>query len=190
MRTCQNCGDEIEAPWNRCYPCHAAFRAAGGHDPEHLPHHSAMDRMLGRSVSVYALTTATGNYVGHTANLKARIAAHRNDEVPSTQGLHPRLAWVSRPFRTREDAARFEAALKSWNDNCNPRFTEVTGIEPDPFFFYPEWLRGEQDDIVPRGGKMFIGITAFICAFIFWPDLVNFLGIFMNRILQVVAGIV
>ena len=79
------------------------------------------------------LATQYGHYVGHTANVGARISAHRAGEVESTVGGEPELLWRSRPFRSRRDAARFEAAMKSLRDQETARFREITGLVPIPF---------------------------------------------------------
>lgn len=104
------------------------------HVPEHLPGQRARDAKLGRrAFYVYLLETNYGHYVGHTANVKARIRAHSKDTVYSTAGGAPRLLWVSDPLRTRGAAARFEAALKTWRDQRSKRFWETTGHDPMPF---------------------------------------------------------
>ena len=87
----------------------------------------------GRRFFVYVLETSNGHYVGHTARLKARMREHRNGEVESTVGSDPNLVWRSGPFGERHDAARFEAALKSMRDSGAGRFTEITGLQPEPF---------------------------------------------------------
>ena len=82
---------------------------------------------------MYVLGTRYGHYVGHTANVGSRLGAHQAGEVESTAGGEPELLWRSRPFRTRRDAARFEAALKSLRDQQAERFQEITGLAPIPF---------------------------------------------------------
>ncbi|MYC32590.1 MAG: hypothetical protein F4X64_05375 [Chloroflexi bacterium] len=92
------------------------------------------DAELGRTAFyVYVLDTDYGLYVGHTANVGARVGAHVADAVESTAGGQAELLWTSYPFRTRRESARFEAALKSLRDQRSERFTEITGLEPIPF---------------------------------------------------------
>ena len=87
----------------------------------------------GRRYWVYVLETDHGHYVGHTARLRSRIREHEAGETESTAGANPKLAWVSRPFYRRDDAASFEAALKSLRQKQSPRFKEITGLDPAPF---------------------------------------------------------
>ncbi len=86
-----------------------------------------------RRFYVYVLDTDYGHYVGHTSHVGRRLRQHRDGETPSTAGRDPELAWTSGPLRTRADAARFEAALKSLRDQQAHRFEEITGLEPVPF---------------------------------------------------------
>ena len=89
---------------------------------------------MGRSeFYVYVLDTDYGHYVGHTANVQARLGAHAAGQVESTAGGEPQLLWKSYPFRSRREAARFEAALKSLRDQGSDRFQEITGFAPIPF---------------------------------------------------------
>lgn len=106
------------------------------HYPEDLgPEQDERDAAIsGRRFFVYVLETEVGHYVGHTARLKARLLEHEAGEVKSTAGTRPRLAWNSGPMRTRDDAARFEAALKSWRDSGASRFEQTTGLRPIEFF--------------------------------------------------------
>ena len=87
-----------------------------------------------RKYVVYVLDTDYGHYVGHTGNLRARIRAHQKGEVPSTAGGHPKRVWTSRKFSTRADAASFEAALKNLRDQRSPRFRELIGLNPIPYW--------------------------------------------------------
>ncbi len=86
-----------------------------------------------RRFYVYVLDTDYGHYVGHTSHVGRRFREHQDGETPSTAGSDPELAWTSGPLRTRGDAARFEAALKSLRDQRARRFEEITGLEPVPF---------------------------------------------------------
>lgn len=86
-----------------------------------------------RRFYVYVLDTDYGHYVGHTSHVGRRLRQHQDGETPSTAGSDPELAWTSGPLRTRADAARFEAALKSLRDQQARRFEEITGQEPVPF---------------------------------------------------------
>ena len=63
-----------------------------------------------------------------------RLRAHEAGEVESTLGAEINGAWYSDPLPTREDAAKFEAALKSLRDSRSPLFTEyTTGLPPVPW---------------------------------------------------------
>ena len=86
-----------------------------------------------RRYYVYVLDTDYGHYVGHTSHVGRRVEQHQAGETPSTAGGRPELAWQSSPLRTRDDAASFEAALKSLRDSRDPRFREYTDLEPIPF---------------------------------------------------------
>ena len=86
-----------------------------------------------RRYYVYVLDTDYGHYVGHTAHVGRRFREHQDGETESTAGSNPELAWTSGPLRTRADAARFEAALKSLRDQKARRFEEITGLAPLPF---------------------------------------------------------
>lgn len=134
FRACSDCGRRIRGNYTRCYRCNERRRRGHWHDPEHLDGLEARDAELGRSeFYVYVLDTDYGHYVGHTANVGARLGAHTTDQVESTAGGEPELLWTSYPFRTRREAARFEAALKSLRDQRSERFEEITGLEPVPF---------------------------------------------------------
>ena len=134
FRTCSDCGRRVRGNYTRCYNCNRRRRLSHWHDPEELEGQDARDAELGRGeFYVYVLGTRYGHYVGHTANVGARLDAHRAGEVESTAGGEPELLWRSRPFRTRRDAARFEAALKSLRDQQAERFQEITGLAPIPF---------------------------------------------------------
>lgn len=103
-------------------------------DPERLEGQADRDAQLGRTAFyVYVLGTDYGHYVGHTWNVGNRIRQHQRGEVASTAGGDPRLLWRSEVFSTREDAAGFEAALKSWRDQGSPRFRETVGVSPELF---------------------------------------------------------
>ena len=86
-----------------------------------------------RRFYVYVLDTDYGHYVGHTAHVGRRFREHQDGETESTAGSNPELAWTSGPLRTRADAARFEAALKSLRDQRARRFEEITGLDAVPF---------------------------------------------------------
>lgn len=105
------------------------------YEPEDLGHEQ--DRRdaadPNRRFYVYVLDTDYGHYVGHTSHVGRRLSQHQDGGAPSTAGSDPELAWTSGPLRTRADAARFEAALKSLRDQRARRFEEITGLEPVPF---------------------------------------------------------
>ena len=105
------------------------------HHPEDLgPDQDQRDIAIpGRRFFVYVLDTDSGHYVGHTARLNARMREHRGGEVASTAGTNPMLAWQSGPMARRGDAARFEAALKSWLDSGSSMFEETTRLRPKKF---------------------------------------------------------
>lgn len=131
---CADCGRRVRGNYTRCYRCNARRRRSNWHDPEHLDGLEGRDAELGRTeFYVYVLDTDYGHYVGHTANVRARLGAHIGNRVESTSGGEPELLWTSYPFRTRREAAGFEAALKSLRDQSSARFEEITGIEPIPF---------------------------------------------------------
>ena len=134
FRACADCGRRVRGNYTRCYNCNLRRRRSHWHDPEELEGQEARDAELGRGeFYVYVLGTRYGHYVGHTANVGARLGAHRAGEVESTAGSEPELLWRSRPFRSRHDAARFEAAMKSLRDQQAERFREITGLAPIPF---------------------------------------------------------
>lgn len=116
-------------------PAEDAYRPPHWHDPEEIdPEQETRDILLGRNkFYVYILTTSRGHYVGHTANLKTRIRAHRLGSVPSTTGTYPKLLWVSLPLKSRAKAAKFEAALKALRDQESPRFQKITNLAPRPW---------------------------------------------------------
>ena len=106
------------------------------YEPEDLgPEQDARDEAYGRTEFwVYVLTTDYGHYVGHTSNPWDRLPRHYGDEVESTAGGNADLAWITElSLRTREDATRYEAALKSWRDSESVEFTEHTGLVPVPW---------------------------------------------------------
>ena len=137
-KICVDCGRRIRPRYTRCYNCEMRRRRSGWHDPEHLSGQAKRDAKLGRSkFYVYLLDTDYGHYVGHTANVRARVKAHTDNKVKSTAGGDPKLLWKSSPFSTREDAAGFEAALKSLRDQSSERFQEITGHAPVPLKSVP-----------------------------------------------------
>ena len=106
------------------------------YEPEGLgPEQDARDaRVLGRRYFVYVLsTTSFGTYVGHSARPQARLREHLSDPASPVAGGDPQLIWVSRPFRTRRDAAAFEAAMKELRQRRARRFEEITGVPAIPF---------------------------------------------------------
>ena len=108
----------------------------------------------GRRFFVYVLQTNSGHYVGHTARLRGRLREHSNDKVESTAGTSPRLAWRSGPFDERHDAARFEAALKSMRDSGAQRFSEITGLKPEPFV--KSYTITQDEDAGPFGARKLV----------------------------------
>ena len=131
---CANCGRRVRGNYVRCYRCNARRRRSSWHDAEHIDGLEERDAELGRTnFYVYVLATGYGHYVGHTANVRARLGAHVGDRVESTSGGEPKLLWTSYPFSTRREAAEFEAAMKSLRDQRSKRFHEITGFEPVPF---------------------------------------------------------
>ncbi|MBC6436551.1 MAG: hypothetical protein GDA52_00110 [Rhodobacteraceae bacterium] len=88
-----------------------------------------------RRYFVYVLDTTLGQYVGHTYSVQNRVAQHRRGQTRSTAGTAPELVWTSRPFGNRNDAASFEAALKSLRDQKSPKFHDITGLHPQPWVF-------------------------------------------------------
>ncbi len=134
LNICADCGRRIRLRYTRCYSCQMRRRRSKWRDPEHLAGQAERDAKLGRNkFFVYLLDTDYGHYVGHTANVQARLNAHIDNKVQSTAGSDPKLLWTSSPFSTREDASGFEAALKSLRDQSADRFQEITGHEPIPF---------------------------------------------------------
>ena len=110
----------------------------------------------GRRFFVYVLDTDSGHYVGHTARLNARMREHRGGEVASTAGTNPMLAWQSGPMARRGDAARFEAALKSWLDSGSSMFEETTRLRPKKFLGLTPVLQSGTVRGVPSGaGRRF-----------------------------------
>ncbi|MBC6443165.1 MAG: hypothetical protein GDA53_08610 [Rhodobacteraceae bacterium] len=106
------------------------------HTPEQLDGQDDRDaRYENRRYFVYVLETTSGHYVGHTYSVRNRVARHKRGQTRSTAGTAPELAWTSRPFGNRAEAARFEAALKSLRDQKHPRFHEITDLEPQPWVF-------------------------------------------------------
>ena len=72
--------------------------------------------------------------------------------VPSTTGSNPTLQWVSRPFSTRDDAARFEASMKSRRDQGAERSREIVGHDNLPFDGGPVSYQNRSDAYVPESG--------------------------------------
>ena len=132
-------------------------------EPERLPGQEERDRELGRDeFYVYVLDTDYGHYVGHSWNVRARLVEHQMDLVPSTAGSAPELVWTSGRFRTRDDAARFEAALKSWRDQGSPEFDRVVGTMPEPFR-NPAYGRGNGLVLLVGGAAVVaVGVVAFL----------------------------
>ena len=104
------------------------------YEPEYCQYLEAEDTRLERKTFyVYLLKTAYGHYVGHTSDITSRMKTHKAGKCISTAKGRPRLIWSSNVFHTRQDAARFEAALKSWRDNEQVEFKKRTGWKPIPF---------------------------------------------------------
>ena len=80
------------------------------------------------------------------------------------------MIWVSRPFRARQDAAGFEAALKSLRQQRATRFAEIVGVEPEPFrrpygqFARADALRGEPH--LNTGSTLLLAAMALFCALV------------------------
>lgn len=142
-------------------------RRRGYYEPEWLGYEQVeRDASIpGRRYYVYVLKTDFGDYVGHTARLWSRIREHQNGEVQSTVGGRPKLAWYTRrPFRTRDDAASFEAALKALRQKRAPRYKEITGLDPMPFR-HPSYSRGGVGCLMPVMGT--VGLLAIMAALLF-----------------------
>lgn len=134
FKVCSDCGKLISNRYTRCYDCHMRRQRSKWHDPEFLAGQAERDAEFGyNEFYVYVLHTDYGHYVGHTANVRARLAAHKANKVQSTAGGNPELLWTSYPLDSRKEAAQFEAALKSLRDQSAERFHEITGCEPIPF---------------------------------------------------------
>ncbi len=105
------------------------------HEPEYLGAEQAERdaRAPGREFHVYILETELGHYIGHTGRLEQRLEDHIYGYVRSTKGADPRPLWKSKPMDSRNDAARFEAAMKSYRDSRAPRYREITGHAPVPW---------------------------------------------------------
>ena len=86
-----------------------------------------------RCFYVQVLATERGHYVGHTASPTARLDEHRHGKVRSTRGANPRVAWLSDPMETREEAERFAKSLTLWRDQRSQRFLDTTGVAPEPW---------------------------------------------------------
>lgn len=82
---------------------------------------------------MYVLETELGHYIGHTGRLEQRLEDHIYVHLRSTTGADPRPLWISMPMDGRNDAARFEAAMKSYRDSRAPRYREITGHAPVPW---------------------------------------------------------
>ena len=104
------------------------------YEPEELgPEQDRIDALMpDRRYYVYVLLTDFGHYVGHTGRPRTRIREHLRGESSATAGTDPEPVWMSGPMWTREDAAKFEAALKSLRDQRSRRFKEITGLDPIP----------------------------------------------------------
>ena len=144
------------------------------HDPERLQGQAERDAQLGRSeFYVYVLDTDFGDYVGHSWHVGNRLKQHQAGQVKSTAGGSPTLLWVSRPFTTREDAARFEASLKSLRDQRADRYREIVGHDAEPFVYgHPTaGIQGGRDDGPESfpwgwalvGGALIALVLAFMC---------------------------
>ena len=105
-------------------------------EPERLAGQTLRDaRFKNRKYFVYVLATDAGHYVGHSYSVRNRVAQHRRGDVRSTQGTNPELVWKSRPYAARQEAADFEAALKSLRDQRHPKFEDITDQRPQPWVF-------------------------------------------------------
>lgn len=143
FKACSDCGELIRSRYTRCYDCHRRRQRSSWHDPEFLVGQAERDAELGyNEFYVYVLHTDYGHYVGHTANVRSRLAAHKANKVQSTAGGNPELLWTSYPLDSRKEATQFEAALKSLRDRSAERFQEITGYEPIPFEWVPAKGRG------------------------------------------------
>ncbi len=103
------------------------------HEPEYLGAEQAERdaRTPGREFHVYMLETELGHYIGHTGRLEQRLEDHIYGYVRSTKGADPRPLWISRPMDSRNHAARFEAAMKSYRDSRAPRYLgKSRGMRP------------------------------------------------------------
>ena len=97
-------------------------------DPEWLPTVPSNDRGPFYCYVVWVGDTRQ-YYVGHTGNPEARIEDHFEDVVRTTAGHPLRLLWVSGPLKTRTDARKFEAALKSYVKRPDPgEFERCRGL--------------------------------------------------------------
>jgi len=147
-RLCAGCGRIIQSRYKRCYRCYMALKRANWHDPENLSALEEDDLQHRRNkFYVYVLDTDFGHYIGHSGNLGARLNAHAQGKVFSTASGNPKKIWQSAPLPTRADAARFEAALKSWRDNSREEFQKYTGHAPMPFY------NPEASPARPAGGR-------------------------------------
>ena len=147
-------------------------RRRNWYEPEDLgPEQDVRDaRDPERRFFVYVLSTRYGHYVGHSARPQARLREHLGDTGSPVAGGDPRLIWVSRPFRTRQDAAGFEAALKALRQRRTTRFAEIVGVEPEPFrrpygqFARADALRGEPH--LNTGVILLLAAMALVCALV------------------------
>ena len=104
------------------------------YDIERHPQWDRKDAHLpGKEFFVYVLSTRYGHYVGHTGNLTKRLSDHKHGKVQSTYGGRPRLLWKSRPFRSRDDAAEFERALKVLRDQRDAEYRTLINAKPVPW---------------------------------------------------------
>ena len=104
------------------------------HDIERNPQWDRVDASVARKeFFVYVLSTAYGQYVGHTGDFTKRLSEHTSDKVQSTYEGHPKLIWKSKPFRSRDDAAEFERALKVLRDRRDAEYGKLINAKPDPW---------------------------------------------------------
>lgn len=85
----------------------------------------------GRYYFVYVLKTDKGVYVGHTGAIDSRLREHIDGKAPSTAHTNPKVAWQSKPFRTRRNADNAERVLKTLRDKMHKDFFRVTRVSPE-----------------------------------------------------------
>ena len=103
------------------------------YDIERNPQWDRTDAYVTREFVVYVLSTAYGQYVGHTGDLTKRLSEHTSGKVQSTYGGRPKLIWKSKPFHQRDDAAEFERALKVLRDRRDAEYGKLINAEPEPW---------------------------------------------------------